>query len=428
MRFGFVVALVLAGVADADRGAGRFDRFNSRCVGGRTDRGLPCADYAFFELAPATSAGMTAACACAAITGAKGEAVANTRAGNATCQKSGISSTVADGDFVVCGANVPRVEAQSDGVLGIRSESAATNTCLQSAQLCDVVYSDVGTPNCAINQATGPFGTLTMDQFTDNDALAREGRSQAIVTTSATTHTISCGVKGGTATSAFISLVGTGSSTGDCSATLSGLSTTSTRRITCTSPAAYAGTLTGVTLTIAVGAAVGDQGTLFVEGCDHVVNSTFMSSEIPTTTVGVTRNADAVFATVVDLSSTTICAAATVEPLWVTASAPAAATAVEPAWSGVFTVLQANGGGSLPTWLASVSRTGTFTAGLQRIIGRDDNTTVTIVYGSNTATVAAGAAGDRFTGSYGIGAGLSGSPLNGIISRVQVDPSASRCN
>ena len=44
--------------------AGRFDRFNSRCSQGRSDRGLSCEDGAFFEFASASGAGMTSTCAC----------------------------------------------------------------------------------------------------------------------------------------------------------------------------------------------------------------------------------------------------------------------------------------------------------------------------------------------------------------------------
>ena len=120
--------LLVAFVADA---GGRFDRVNTRCAGGRSSRGLSCADYAYFEFAPASGAGMTAACACTTPTGAKGEAMTFTRTGAATCSKQGLATTgINDGDLVTCASdNQPRVEP-SGGVLGLRVESAKTNPLL----------------------------------------------------------------------------------------------------------------------------------------------------------------------------------------------------------------------------------------------------------------------------------------------------------
>lgn len=382
---------------------------------------------AFFEFAPSTGAGMTTTCGCVNPAGAKGEVLTVTRSGNATCAKGGISTTIADGDYVVCGSNLVRVENQSDGVRGIRVESAATNTALRSAELCNAAWTDVGTPSCTSDQAAGPFGTTTMDRFDDNDIGAQEGRSQAITTSSLTRHTVSCRVKAGTANSATISLVGTGNSVGDCSQNATGLSSTTSTVITCSSANAYTAGLTGVTVSILAGSTVSVTGTLFVEACDHVVNAPFLSSHVPTAGTSVTRNAEDVFATVTNLAENKICIAVTVEPLWISSTFPDYGTGVEPSWGGPSTVLQISSNAATPWIIASASRFGTFTPGLRRVIAYDDGTLVSINYAGTVATTAAGAPSDRFGPNPRMGCGLSGGQLNGLLSRVQIDPSPTKC-
>lgn len=400
-------------------------RTGGRCQEGRTSARYN--DFAFFEFAPAGGAGMNALCACVNPTGAKGEVLTMARTGNATCAKGGISTTITDGDYVVCGSNLVRVEQQSDGVKAIRMEAAATNTLIRSAEICNAAWADVGTPSCTSDQATGPFGTTTMDRFDDNDVGAYEGRSQAITTSSLTHHTVSCRVKAGTATSASITLVGTGNAAGDCSQNITGLSTTTSSVLTCSSFNAYAAGLTGVTVTVRVGSTVAVTGTIFVEACDHVVSAPFLTSHIPTAGTSVTRNTEDVYATVTNLSDTKICMAGTFEPLWSTSTFSANATGIEPTWGGPSTLLQVSAGSANPWIIASASRFTTFTPGLQRAVAFDDGVNVSIKYGTITNTAAAGAPSDRFGPNIRMGSGLSGSPLNGLVSRVQVDPSPTRC-
>lgn len=133
---------------------------------------------AFFEFAPANGRGMTAACACTTPTGAKGEAMTFTRTGAATCSKQGLATTgIANGDLVVCSNNnEPRVEP-SGGVLGLRVESARTNLMLRSQELNNAAWTkeyDAAprTPTVTANQATAPDGTLTADYF---DSIATTG-------------------------------------------------------------------------------------------------------------------------------------------------------------------------------------------------------------------------------------------------------------
>jgi hypothetical protein len=175
-----LIAVALAVTADA----GRFDRINSRCVGGRSDRVLACEDLAFFEFAPSNGAGMGSACACAAVTGAKGEALTFTRTGDATCSRQGLATTgINNGDLTVCTGNQPRVEP-SGGVLGLRVEGARTSSVLRSQEVDNASWVTVGVlgpaaPTITANAATAPDGTLTADRVQVN-ACAPVGSASAV--------------------------------------------------------------------------------------------------------------------------------------------------------------------------------------------------------------------------------------------------------
>ena len=136
-----MISIVLALVVSQDPTASnsrvvRVDRLPGvRTPGGRKGtRG-----YAFFEFAPSGGAGMGAPCACTTPTGAKGEALTFTRASNGTCTKTttgGLTTTgIANGDLVVCSSNQPRVEYDSQGVLGLLVDSAGTNSVLRSQEV-----------------------------------------------------------------------------------------------------------------------------------------------------------------------------------------------------------------------------------------------------------------------------------------------------
>jgi hypothetical protein len=249
------------------------------------------------EAFTSSGVGTTTACSTTAPTGTKGEAFTFSRASSATCTKTaagGFATTgIADGDLVTLATDKVRMEYSLTGVLGPLIEpTASTDDLLRGEEICNAAWSDVGTPGCLSDQFAGPWGTTTMDSITDNAAGAVEGRSQAITTTSATVHAVACYVKG-SGVSASISMVGAGSSTGDCTASVGSVAGSS-KRIFCVSPAAYAGTLTGVTVTIAVGPSVTDQGTLYIESCDHFVGIVdgYLPSTIPTTSAAVTRAAE----------------------------------------------------------------------------------------------------------------------------------------
>ena len=143
-------------------------------TGGNSGRTGPAFSQplAFFEFAPASGAGMGASCACSAVTGAKGEAVAFTRTGSAICSRQGLATTgINNGDLVSCGANLPRVEP-SGGVLGLRVESARNNELARSEEIDNAIWTDATVGGAAAptlngaNSVTSPRGDLTAEDYT----------------------------------------------------------------------------------------------------------------------------------------------------------------------------------------------------------------------------------------------------------------------
>lgn len=239
--------------------------------------------------------GFASACACTNVTTASGSTITWTRAGSATCSPLGLATTgITTNSITTCASNLPRVE--SDGTAnGVRSEKASQNDCLQSEDL-----ATTWTASAAIttNTTTSPFVSKISDAdtMTDSSAVAAQGVSQVITTAAARKHSFSCYVMAGTLSAGTISMTGTGSATGDCSTAFSGLSGATYSRVSCYSAAAYAGTLTAVTVSITAGAVAADTGTLIVTGCQHESGDAnhqgYVSSYIPTTTAAASRIAD----------------------------------------------------------------------------------------------------------------------------------------
>lgn len=264
---------------------GRFDRVNSRCVAGRSDRGLECStdNFAFFEFAPSNGAGMGSACACTTPTGAKGEAMTFTRTGDATCSRSGLATTgIQNGDLVTCAADLPRVEP-SGGVLGLRVEGARTFSLLRFIDIANALWANVATPTLTGGQASPWTGALSTSavQMDDNNAAAQEGRSQTVTVTAAVAHTMHCYVKAGTLTSAAISLDGT-------VATITGLVTTSWSIVEVVDASS-----SGVAISAQIlnGSTAAGTGTVIWGGC-AVEQGSYRTSIMPTVASAVTRNAD----------------------------------------------------------------------------------------------------------------------------------------
>lgn len=410
-------ALLLILIASSALGQGRFDRINKRTDQGRSNRGFLPQSGAFFEFAPASGAGMGTACACTAITGAKGETAGVARTGSATCSPLGVATTgITDASLVECGANLPRVEPYL-GVPFIRSEGARTNVVTRFIDYANAAWADVGTPTPTTAQVSPWTGTYANQAvlYDDNDAAAFEGRTQTVTVTAATQYTMTCYAKAGTLSSWTLSLDGT-------TASGTGLSSSTWSIVTVTDASS-----SGVAIAAQIlnGSTAAATGTVIWGGC-QVEAGGYATSMIPAVATSAVRNAETPTATLpVDLTSTTICSAATIVPLWSTSGqVPAFGTVV--GWAAPMLSLLSFPAGAA-RYFTSAGSVGVFQSGAQRLVGRDDNTNITLSINGTTTTAAAGASVDRWTTTVGIGGGASGASIDGLIGLVQLDPSPTRC-
>lgn len=387
---------------------------------------------AFFELAPASGAGMGAACACAAITGAKGEAVTFTRTGNATCSMRGLATTgIANGDLVTCAGDQPRVERQSDGVLGLRVESSGTNVLPRSSAVDNAIWTKQGgngpaAPSATADTATAPDGTVTADTLgfpSVSVALAFSIAYQSLTGTAAP-WTCSVFVRGAS-TSGTTYLALTPNSSSFSTSSCSFVSTSWTR---CTLTA----TLTAATWYFQIGTDLRDGAQSSTPAQDVLVNGmgcetgAFATSYIPTVAAAVTRNEEfPVFSVTRQVPSGSI--AMTVEAMTsiITGAYWAATdTAGRIPYSGTNTVVLYDG-----TNAAAVAPVPAYTAGsINRIGGYWGG-------GTQTAFTASASGSSAFDGAMGVagstltlgGSAAGGVTQPGIYSRICYDPDPSRC-
>ncbi len=173
MRIATVFALVL--ISAAALGQSRVYNRNCDVASRRSDRGgIDCPStgrtLALFEFAPPEGTGMGAACACAAVTGSKGETITFSRASAGACIKGNETSGIANGDVVFCASGQPRVMPGGDGTggLGVSIWEARTNSTLRSQEFENAAWvptsSGVAAPVVTANQATAPDGTVTADK------------------------------------------------------------------------------------------------------------------------------------------------------------------------------------------------------------------------------------------------------------------------
>lgn len=428
MRALFALVL-LATVADAEKP--RFKRFTQRTPQGRTQRGLINNSGALFEAF--NGVGTTTVCSTTPPTGAKGEVLTFTRASAVVCTKTaagGNSSTgIADGDLVSLTTNLPAVEYDNSGTLGLLHEpNAATQILTSQRAICSAPWANVGTPICTANGAGDAWGTTTAALIEDDSAVAIEGRTQTVSTTSATKFTAYCVVKGGTLTQAAVSITGTGSSTGDCVATVSGLSTTTSSIVGCTSSAAYAGTLTAIAYGVVPGdgTTVAQVGTVSVSGCNVVPSSPgYRTSFID----GASRAANSL--PMWSGASTT----------WPAGSAGSASVTISTLYTPIvgettLTLPPASGNPDmLGRWVGAASgcymQSGAdLASGGAWITGTNRWSCSTGRSSGLNGTVATAAGNSMASGGTTLGLGSSGGfgvGVTGIWSRICFDPSASRC-
>lgn len=132
------------------------------------------ANLAYFEFAPANGAGMTPACACTAVTGAKGETISLSRGSAAMCSKQGFASTgIRDGDLVLCGSGLPRAMPDPSGIMGVLSEpDAGWNLVQRSEEFDNAYWTKLGGGTATANVQIAPDGTQTADLITWNSTTA----------------------------------------------------------------------------------------------------------------------------------------------------------------------------------------------------------------------------------------------------------------
>lgn len=394
---------------------------------GRSGRG-----YAYFEAFPATGAGTFGVCSTTAPTGAKGEALTFTRTGSATCTRTasgGMATTgIANGDLVTLPSNVSRVEYDSAGVLGLRVESSRTNVALQSESFDNaawVLYNAGATnPVVTANAAIAPDGTLTADRI-DIPAVSSAGQASGIYQNSLTVNgqsaTASVYIKGvsGSGTVAVFATDGTPLTT------LCNYVSTSWTRCTHTSlKGAGAATDQGIAVAVVAGSTGAQPAqSIYVWGWQSERNTTYATSYIPTATATVTRNAEtAYFAPTWPTSASISMASTFYGP---TPASGSAATALE--FNGLASILNESGG----LWRWFTAGTGqsvaiTSSAGGVRTYGWHDGTDRGVGWGANTAQTTSASAANKFGATLYVG-GSAGNRPDAIISRICVDPVATRC-
>lgn len=168
MRWLVWVVLGISALGWAEVGAVRLERADR---GDRLRQSSALVNYAFFEFAPASGAGMGTACACTTPTGAQGEVLTFTRASSGTCLKGNTTTGIANGDMVTCSSNQPRVMPGGDGSggNGLLVEGARTNSLLRSEEVDNAAWlkGNDGTssnPVVTANAAVAPDGTTTADR------------------------------------------------------------------------------------------------------------------------------------------------------------------------------------------------------------------------------------------------------------------------
>lgn len=152
---------------------------------------------ALFEFAPSDGAGMTTACACSAITGAKGETITFARSSPGTCLKGNTLTGIANGDLVTCSTDQPRVRPEGldgTGPMGLIIEDIETNILQWSESLDNAAWLSFaagapGTVTVTADQAVSPDGTTTADrlQLPSTSAAQSAARYQPIAQAGAQT-------------------------------------------------------------------------------------------------------------------------------------------------------------------------------------------------------------------------------------------------
>ena len=384
-------------------------------AGGRSGPG-----FAFFEFAPASGAGMPAACSTTAPTGAKGETLTFTRASVATCTPTatgGLTTTgISTQSLVEVTNNVARVEYDANGVLGLLVESSRAQVLFRFIDYANALWSDIGTPTLTGSQ-TSPFsGTYATSavQFNDNDGAAYEGRAQTVTVSAGVAHTMHCYVRAGTASSARITLDGT-------AATITGLSS-STWSIVEVTDASSSGV--AIVAEVMVGDATSVTGTVTFGGC-QVEAGSYRTSIMSSVAAGVTRVAESPSFGPSTFGITTNRASVAASVQRTTGTAQAVPWLLQNVYEFIYTGTTSNYHYPAASFFGTLAMPA---SGVVRLAtGADGVTRTNCVNGTceSTSVVSTNFIGSPWTLVIGSEAGAK--YIDSIISRICVDPDPNRC-
>jgi hypothetical protein len=369
-------------------------------------------------------------------TGARGEALTFTRSGTATCTKTatgGLATTlIQDGDLVVMPANMPRVEYDSAGTLGLLVESARTNSCLQSQSLNVAPWASAttaGAVTVTADQAVAPDGTLTAERLQVSacpTAATISARNQPVVL--AAPHTWSIYVKGN-GTSGNIGLISGngGTYTGATCAYVSA----SWTRCSVTSAAFNTGEVYIGCINNAVASPnPGNTGAadVFVWG-GQLEAGAYATSYLATSTVAVARGAEkANFTLSSGICSTGSCSIAVTETVVATGAVTWAPFSLHAAAGNYFQPYNSGGAFRAEAFFGSpLNSIGAVQGSLTgaRIGQWQDGTNLTAFVNATNYPVA-GTRAVTATTLY-VGSDSAVAVIDGIVSRVCADPSPTRC-